>query len=327
MAPAARSLSWGRARRVRWVTVACALAAAGVAATLLAPGTTRGGATSASRTLYAYVTYYGWFDNTPPGCATAYSGCAGGAGTFAHPITLATDRAELPVGTIVYYPTVEKYFVMGDDCQECDADWTGHGPDGGPGLAHVDLWTGGRGGRGFPSLTCEDALTQSTGTGAPLRTPLVVDPPSGLPVSTEPLFAPRTGHCYGGARSAVSYGRYRNAANGRCLIDQGSGTVPGRLAATATCTAAADEDLGFEGAFLGDRRLCLQTDGSRPGSPLVFATCTGSPSQQWELGTDGSIAWVQQLECVADVGGRVELSACTRAADERWGFEQEPPPA
>jgi hypothetical protein len=29
-----------------------------------------------TRVVEAYATYYGWFTNTPPGCATAYSGCA-----------------------------------------------------------------------------------------------------------------------------------------------------------------------------------------------------------------------------------------------------------
>lgn len=41
---------------------------------------------------------------TPPGCETAFSGCAGGTGTFNNPITFATDQAELPVGTVVYCP-------------------------------------------------------------------------------------------------------------------------------------------------------------------------------------------------------------------------------
>jgi hypothetical protein len=39
-------------------------------------------------------------------------------------------------------PTIEKYVVMGDDCEECDQDGSGNGPDGGPHLHHVDLWIG-----------------------------------------------------------------------------------------------------------------------------------------------------------------------------------------
>jgi len=31
-------------------------------------------AAKAPKSVEVYATYYGWFDNTPPGCATAYSG-------------------------------------------------------------------------------------------------------------------------------------------------------------------------------------------------------------------------------------------------------------
>jgi len=297
------------------------VAALGTAAAVLRPSA------PSARTLYAYVTYYGWFDNTPPGCATAYSGCAGGNGTYAHPITLATDKAEIPVGTIVYYPTVEKYFVMGDDCQECDADWSGKGPDGGPGYAHVDLWIGGHGGRAIASLDCEDALTQSTASGAPLQTPLIVDAPSGMPVSTEQLFDARTGHCFGGATTTVSFGRYRNAGTGLCLKDAGDGTTSGLDAATSPCSSAASEDLAYQGAFLSDRSLCLEVDGSRPGARLVFSTCDGQASQQFEIDPDGTIAWVQVLECVSDAAGAVELATCTSADDERWAYVAERAPS
>jgi hypothetical protein len=104
--------------------------------TSTSPVTTSPGSTTRS----FYVTLYGWPDNSPPGGAIAYPkgdgnstlhNTAGGTGTFADPVTYATDKAELPVGTKVYYPFLKKYFVMEDDCAECDQVWTGHGPDGG----------------------------------------------------------------------------------------------------------------------------------------------------------------------------------------------------
>ncbi|HEV2638789.1 MAG TPA: hypothetical protein VGX23_26815 [Actinocrinis sp.] len=92
-----------------------------------------------------WLTFYGWYDNTPPGCATASGGCAGGTGTYSDPITFATDKSEAPTGTIIWVPRVGKYFVMADDCTECDQDWSGQGPDGGPKMWHFGLWLGGQG--------------------------------------------------------------------------------------------------------------------------------------------------------------------------------------
>ena len=90
-----------------------------------------------------YVTVYGWADNSPPGGAIAYPmnggfptlrDAAGGTGTYADPITFATDKDELPIGTRVYVPFIEKYVMMEDDCVECDSDWTtSH-------KWHIDLW-------------------------------------------------------------------------------------------------------------------------------------------------------------------------------------------
>ena len=48
-------------------------------------------------------------------------------------------------GTKVWVPRVKKYFIMEDGCDECSEDWNGHGPNGGPGLRHIDLWLGGKG--------------------------------------------------------------------------------------------------------------------------------------------------------------------------------------
>ena len=127
-----------KSRALIWIAV-CVTACSAIA---LAAASASGASTSATRkpaaaaakqpkAVEVYATYYGWYDNTPPGCATAYSGCARGNGTYAHPITFASDKKEFPVGTILYYPTIEKYVRMGDDCQECDEDWSGKGPDGG----------------------------------------------------------------------------------------------------------------------------------------------------------------------------------------------------
>lgn len=279
------------------------------------------------RSVEAYVTYYGWYDNTPPGCATAYSGCAKGTGTYEKPITFASYVKEFPVGTIVYYPTVEKYFVMGDLCQECQADWTGKGPDGGPHLYHLDLWIGGKGGNEFDVINCEDGLTQGMPDGAPLLTPLIIDPPSDLPVSTEALFNPSNNHCFGGAQTGASYGRYQNRRTGDCLANPGDSSTSGTPVVAAPCSGSADEDLAFEGAFFTINNLCLETRGSNYGSELEWSKCTGGPFQQWETGSDGTIAWIQYLRCIGDIRGTVELVKCQPGPDNEWYYRSEKRPA
>jgi hypothetical protein len=144
---------------------------------------------STSRTFY--VTLYGWPDNSPPGGAIAYPksdgnptlhNTAGGTGTYSDPITYATDSSELAVGTKVYYAYLKRYFIMEDDCAECDSDWQNSGK------YHIDLWIGGQGGTTSKVLACEDALTRS-GT-------VIVNPPSTEAVVTTPLFNSSTNTCY-----------------------------------------------------------------------------------------------------------------------------------
>lgn len=152
---------------------------------------------SASTSATYLVTLYGWPDNSPPGAAIAYPksdgnptlhNTAGGVGTFSNPVTYATDKAELPIGTKVYYPFLKRYFIMEDDCVACDQDWAGHGPDGGPHFKHIDMWIGGKGGNVNKVISCEDALTQS-GT-------VIVNPPSNEPVSSTPLYNSSTNTCF-----------------------------------------------------------------------------------------------------------------------------------
>jgi len=127
-------------------------------ATRAAPAGTRTGARPqpAGRSWAASVTFYGAGDNDPAGSAAiahpnARHGEAGGTGTYANPITLASDPRELAVGTIVYYPPLEKYFVMEDDCASCIDEWESSE------RPHIDLWAGDHSGDDF--LACQNALT------------------------------------------------------------------------------------------------------------------------------------------------------------------------
>ena len=138
------------------------------------------------------VTAYGWDDNSPPGNAIAYPANGGfptlhdvasGTGTYADPITFATDMNEYPPGTILYVPFLEKYVIMEDDCTQCDSDWTSSM------TRHIDVWMNSNGTESSSALfSCEDTWTRSA-------TEVVTSPPSNLPVTTAPLFDPATNTC------------------------------------------------------------------------------------------------------------------------------------
>jgi hypothetical protein len=138
------------------------------------------------------MTFYGWPDNSPPGNAIAYpkSGGfptihdgAGGTGTYAEPITFATDQAELPVGTLLYAAVIEKYLIMEDDCVECDSDWSSTMK------WHVDVWMNSNASASSSAvLACENQWTQTSTT-------VEINPPAGRAVTTPPLFDTTTDVC------------------------------------------------------------------------------------------------------------------------------------
>src|SRR5271155_3846774 len=82
------------------------------------------GDTGTPTTVSATVTYYGWPDNSPPGAAIAHPvihATAGGVGSYCDPTTFATEptsaeNKEIPYGTRIYVPAVDKYFIREDDC-------------------------------------------------------------------------------------------------------------------------------------------------------------------------------------------------------------------
>jgi len=107
-----------------------------------------------------YVTAYTWFDNTPPGSTMishpVLHEAAGGAGTYADPVTIAVghsratgqDVLDIPAGTRIYLPHVRRYFIVEDTC--------GDGPEPEEGPCHtgadkygkatqwIDIWIDGR---------------------------------------------------------------------------------------------------------------------------------------------------------------------------------------
>ncbi|HEU0028282.1 MAG TPA: hypothetical protein VFQ25_14310 [Ktedonobacterales bacterium] len=136
-----------------------------------------------------WETFYAAFDNDPAGSlAIAYPAPegkherAGGVGSYADPLTLAADARWLPAGTRVYAPRWHKYFIMEDQCVECEADWSDKR------FHHVDLFMPPSMKAGV--LGCEDAATKEQAE----NDIIVLAPAPNLPVDSTPLYTD-TGGC------------------------------------------------------------------------------------------------------------------------------------
>jgi hypothetical protein len=138
----------------------------------------------------AFMTLYGWADNSPPGPGIAHPclhDSAGGVGTFSNPVTFATDVNELGWCQVIYVPYMKRYFVHEDECSECDSDWARFH------LYRFDMWAGGDAhSRKAPERkalrACESTWTRANAVDDPANPTVVVDPPSNLPVTTAPIF-------------------------------------------------------------------------------------------------------------------------------------------
>jgi hypothetical protein len=273
----------------------------------------------AATTQQTFLTFYGWYDNTPPGGDISYPkihSTAGGKGTYADPITFATSTAELKAGTKVWVPRVRKYFIMEDSCEECSADWSGHGPNGGPGLRHIDLWIGGKGGSAFDAIDCEDALTHYNADNTPVLEPVIVSPPSNEPYDPTPLFNTGTGECYGGAQANKTVGQYKNVSTGQCIEDPNNSASTGTALKTAACSGAPQQQFTFHGAFLIINNLCA----TNSSGTIKLATCTGGPSQQWSVNPNLTISDIQTgQKCFRASGTSVVAGSCSGSASQ-WRF-------
>jgi hypothetical protein len=282
------------------------------------------------------VTLYGWPDNSPPGDAIAYPenggyptihDVASGVGTYANPITYATDQAELAVGTIVYYPYLHRYFIMEDDCTECDEDWTGSGPDGGPGLYHIDLWIGGENGNSNDVINCEDNLTQNSEQ-------VIIDPPSTEPVDTTPLFNSSTNACYNpssfnGGGGGGGSGTITGNNSGLCLSVTGSSTSPGAITDLYTCNGSVSENwtVNSNGTITGNNSgLCLSVTGDSTALKTTadINTCDGDSSEKWTANSSGTLVNGAAGLCLSVTGASTAVKAtadlytCNGSVSEYW---------
>lgn len=135
------------------------------------------------------VTFYGAYDNDPSGSRDISNPVihsqAGGVGSYADPLTFASPSGSgaYAVGTKIYVPFLQKYFIKEDTCA---TSWTA--PNGCGAVSHVDLYMGN------PStnsavVNCEEALTPNG------NTTIIVNPASNLAYDATPLWNQTTGVC------------------------------------------------------------------------------------------------------------------------------------
>jgi 3D (Asp-Asp-Asp) domain-containing protein len=103
-----------------------------------------------------------------------------GSGTFKDPITFAArgnDEQTFPIGSVIYVPLTQKYYIMEDTCGDTDAQGCAKGTH------HVDLWMGPqRASNGRALGNCQNSNTPKHDV------QVIINPRSTLPVNTTPQF-------------------------------------------------------------------------------------------------------------------------------------------
>ena len=102
-----------------------------------------------------------------------------GTGTYNDPITFAATVKDInagvfPIGSIIYSPYLEKYFILEDQCADCGNDLQGM-------QYHIDLWMG-------PSSTSDKTALDNCESNITRNTNIMLKPPANLAVDTTPLF-------------------------------------------------------------------------------------------------------------------------------------------
>lgn len=142
------------------------------------------------------LTFYGFNDNSAQseqdhgsadigfpkneGNPTLHNLATEGKGTFHDPITFAArdnDHKTFPVGSVIYVPLTQKYYIMEDQCGDTDQQGCLNGTH------HVDLWMGPQhASNGTVLGNCEDNNTPGNSV------QVIINPSPSLQVDTTPEF-------------------------------------------------------------------------------------------------------------------------------------------
>ncbi|WP_235857811.1 hypothetical protein [Marimonas lutisalis] len=119
----------------------------------------------------AYITGYGYWDNTPPGTSVISHPIehrhAGGTGTYHDPITIAVghsingrhEKLDFRPGTMFYLRRLKKYAIVEDTCGDGPLPQNGPCHTGVRGHPWLDLYVGGKNVSATASARCQDLIT------------------------------------------------------------------------------------------------------------------------------------------------------------------------
>jgi hypothetical protein len=156
-----------------------------------------------------YVTGYTWFDNTPRGSALISHPerhrTAGGVGSFDDPVTVAVghqlvdgrDVLDLPAGTLLYLPHLQRYGIVEDTCgdgprpQDVACHDLGRAPKGA--RLWLDVYVGGSADEDAGAAA--ECARQITDSGGRALREIVVNPGPDRRVTPGPIFV--GGKCRG----------------------------------------------------------------------------------------------------------------------------------
>lgn len=150
----------------------------------------------------AYLTGYGFPDNTPPSAEISnpvIHSIAAGTGTYADPITIAVghtitggkDILDYAQGTKFYIPALRRYFIVEDTCGDGNSPQNGPCHTGFQGHVWLDAWVGGTIAQTSATLNCEDAITDFH--------VVIQNPASNYAVVSGPVFGSSCSQLYGDA--------------------------------------------------------------------------------------------------------------------------------
>jgi hypothetical protein len=139
---------------------------------------------TSERKFEAYVTGYGFWDNTPPGSAVISHPVihkrAGGTGTYDDPVTVAVghmisggrDTLDFPAGTLFYFPFLKKYAIVEDTCGDGGRPQDGPCHVGYRGKPWLDVYLG----KGTSRARSERCMNRITGVHVVIQDPATTYP-------------------------------------------------------------------------------------------------------------------------------------------------------
>jgi len=112
---------------------------------------------------------------------------------------------------------------------------------------------------------------------------------------------------------------------GSCVDDPGGHTASGTRVQIWSCWGGANQRWTVaQDGTLRTAGVCLAESGADNSAAVVLATCDGSSSQQWQVGTNAELVNAASGECLDDTGAQtangtlLDIWPCTGLVNQHW---------